>query len=91
MKKSTLNFSGATIYVVSLAVFNILLILANSVIKYDLLIYYGNIIAISIIFPLIKLNQASSGKIKLKSFLYFSIMTFICMTVICHLFIKKLF
>lgn len=81
------NFRGAIIYVLLLAVSNLLIIFLNDFIDYRGLIFLGNAFVIGFIFPMVTLYSNNREKFRWKKYIYFSITTSIAMLIICELFI----
>lgn len=84
-----MKFKHASIYVLLLMFLNIIIIGLNSFIRSDSFVYLANVIAISLVFPFVVLYIEKNERFNLKRYIKFSVSTFICLFVICNLFIYK--
>lgn len=85
-----IRFGSSILYVVGLLLANILLIVLQPYISYEGLLFLGNVMVISLLFPAVKLYLDQKENFSLKRYLYFALMTFIALFVVCELFVYRL-
>lgn len=85
------RFLNALVYVLCLLIINIILIYFSTIYNSKKLLFWGNILAISFVFPMIILYFEKKEPFKWKRYIYFTFLTFVVMFMICNLFIYRLY
>jgi len=89
MKKRTVSFKGAAIYVSTLLVTNLIVMLINDYLKSEIFLFIGNILPISFIFPATLLYIEKRETFQLGRYLYFVMMTLISCGILGYLFVLR--
>lgn len=89
--RNNARYLNAVVYVLLLLIVNVILIYFSTKYHSEKIIFWGNLLTISLLFPSIVLYLDKKEKFNWKRYIYFTFLTFLAMFVICHLFIYRLY
>ena len=83
------KFLGSVVFVIGLAVVNLLIILLNDYFHSKGLTFFGNVISIGFLFPYVLLYIDHKQKFNWKKYLSLSIQTIIAVGIVAYLFVMR--
>ncbi len=83
------NFKSASLFILGLAVVNLIIIFLNDYFHCRAIMFFGNVIAIGLLFPATLLYTERKEKFNLYRYLYFVLMTMIASAILMYLFVYR--
>lgn len=83
------DFKSAIVFIIGLAIVNLIIIFLNDTFHSKPLMFFGNVIAIGFLFPATLLYVKRKEKFKIGRYLYFSFMTMMATGILMYLFVYR--
>ncbi|AYE37265.2 hypothetical protein D1B17_00750 [Companilactobacillus zhachilii] len=83
------KFLGSVVFILGLAIVNLLIIMLNDYFHSKGLMFFGNVISIGLLFPYTLLYIDQKQKFNWKKYLSFSVQTMIAVGIITYMFVMR--